>query len=154
MAITNDQQVNLWKPPSGTADSVAGDGAPLHSMLIHDAVRNVNTMAARCEPQASFAMDATYGMQMQGLIPKGATKWIRSGTVPASGLAFLGQMPVVIPQGATSLNVTAGIRRWEAIGSVDHVIHVNVTKINVFLSSAPLYSLDTFGTFPVGSQAE
>ena len=154
MAVTSTEQVALFRPSAGTTDSYAGDGAPLHSLLLEDLVRGSNNLFARCEPQMQFAFDAQGGIAAHNvggaLGLAGSTRWARvdsgkaaggaatgTSSIPASGMAFLCQMPIVLPQGASRIITSIGFDRIGVgpdVGNVD----IDVTQINYFLSPTPI----------------
>lgn len=153
MAITTFEQVSMWQPEGGT-DNTAGDGNAMHSMLFHDLVRGINNQAARCNHGMQFAFDASR-FTTTTVLGAGQTRWKRqTSVIPASGMAFLAQMPIYIPVGCSRLSTSLGISRIGLSGPDAGTIDVDVTQINYFLSPSPLPTLTTSVQFPAAPRQE
>jgi hypothetical protein len=137
MGRTLSRQVRICPPTSGGTDPEIDNGAPYHAMLGFDTPQNLNNMAAYCDPTFQFALAArTYGNYVAA-----ATRWVRASTaIPASGMAFLCQMPILLPHQATRLLWTLDVMLGSVTGP-EPAATVTVTAINLFLSTNPLTSL-------------
>lgn len=136
MAKTLNQQVRLLPPAPGGVDPIADDGEPYHSRLLLDGPRDLNNMASYVEPCFQFAMEQ--GGQIGAPIGTPKTRWIRgtTGGIPASGQAFICQMPILVPHQATRLLWTLDMYRGN-FNAVEGAPAIQVSAVTLYLSPVP-----------------
>lgn len=115
-----------------------GDGAALHSASGFDLTRWINNLRSYREPHLQFVYDASIpGGSGAG---EGSRIRFRIKGVVGDGACMLGQVPILVPQGATKLRWSLGIWRHPA-GIESGSINLNVNTVTMYLSASPLRKL-------------
>ncbi len=116
-----------------------GDGGPLHSATGFDLTRWVNNLRSYREPAFQFLHDISIpGTGTPGYASR--IRWRQKGAV-GDGTCMLGQVPILVPQGATKLRWSLGIWR-HPIGLETGSVSINVNTVTMYLCSDPVRKLD------------
>jgi hypothetical protein len=111
-----------------------GNGAPLHSAMLFDRVRNLNNMQTLREPGFIFFHDMCQPVGVDGVARSGTQYVVAAGGT--AGQCLLAQVPVPLPIDANRLIWTAGISRSHF--PTEDAIVVNVDNVVLYLTTQPV----------------
>ena len=138
MAIVYNEQTRLWQADPGGTDTWTDDGAPMHAALVHDMPRVLNNLATYVEPCFQFVCPSSIiaGVAFNG------PQWWRLDTTnqPASGYAWLGTFPYILPVGNKRIFWTFSAETDNLSpppGLVESSPTLSVTGVRIYLSSTP-----------------
>lgn len=146
MAKTLSEQVSAWPPFEATQDKFADNGSALHSAFMFDMPRALNNLGTYCEPTMQFLFNS--GEFVTPVAP--SQRYVRTTlAMPAAGLAFLGQAPILVPHQAARLFWTLSLVRGNFGPDPPGI---QITAVHLFLGSMPVTGQSTFvDNFPVGT---
>lgn len=138
MAVTLNEQSRIFAP-AATDPKQFGDGAPMLSRVPFDMVRMLNNLQTYCEPSFGFVFDISWRPEGSGSNISRICHTRPTASYYDSGMALLGQVPILVPPKAKHLHYSLGFYRF--ISGFESTIAVRVTTTRLYLASRPVTRL-------------